>query len=302
MQAGHVHRLADQAVFQRLIVKCALAFNFQRHRRNVAQFSARAKRHHNIADKVIHMRHRVVYRFSQLPPAQYLPPCFLHGVINVELLLQMVGHFGVYPLARQRTISLHPARSGNFGIGHMRPAVHRRIARHLAVFGNALKQHAFGNIALGFDVARSKAHHRIALFAHARPLFAGVVAPHHHHTGFFTLVAVIVAHLPALGLILRLLAALHLFKQAAPFQVLAFHGVAQSPAHGLAKLFIERIQRGIARHMLGVQARQIGIFKALAARLAQHIQCHQVIALLCQNLAHCHREFLQFWRHLHPVR
>ena len=99
----------------------------------------------------------------------------------------------------------------------MRPAVHRRIARHLAVFGNALKQRALGNIALGFDVARNKAHHRIALFAHARPLFAGVVAPHHHHAGFFTLVAVIVAHLPALGLILRLLAALHFLKQTAPF-------------------------------------------------------------------------------------
>ena len=238
------------------------------------------------------MRHRVIYRLADFPPAQYLPPCFLHGVINVELLLQMVGHFGVYPLASQRTVALHPARAGNFRVGNVRPALHLRITRHVAVSGNPLEQHALGNIALGFDVARSKAHHRIALFAHARPLFAGVVAPHHHHAGFFTLVAVIVAHLPALGLILRLLAALHLFKQAAPFQVLAFHRIAQSPAHGLAQFFIERIQRGIARHMLGVQARQIGIFKTFAARFAQHIQCHQVIALLCQNLAHCRREFL----------
>ena len=163
------------------------------------------------------MRHRVIYRLADFPPAQYLPPNFLHGIVDIKLLLQMVGHFGVYPLARQRTISLHPARSGNFGIGHLRPAVHRRIARHLAVFGNALKQHAFGNIGLRFDIAAGKAHHRIALFAHARPLFAGVVAPHHHHAGFFTLVAVIVAHLPALGLILRLLAALHFLKQTAPF-------------------------------------------------------------------------------------
>ena len=248
------------------------------------------------------MRHRVIYRLADFPPAQYLPPCFLHGVINVELLLQMVGHFGVYPLASQRTISLHPARSGNFGIGHMRPAVHRRIARHLAVFGNALKQRALGNIALGFDVARSKAHHRIALFAHARPLFAGVVAPHHHHAGFFTLVAVIVAHLPAIGLIGRLLAALHLFKQAAPFQVLAFHRIAQSSAHGFAQFFIERIQRGIARHMLGVQARQIGIFKTLAAGLAQHFQRHQVIALLGEYFAHRPGQFLQFGRYLHPRR
>ena len=279
-------------MFQRLIVKCALAFDFQRHWHNIAQFAARAKRHHNIADKVIHMRHRVVHRFAQLPPSQYRAPHLLHGIVDIKLLLQMVGHFGVYPLARQRTISLHPARSGNFGIRYMRPTLHRRIARHLAVFGNALKQHAFGNIGLRFDIAAGKAHHRIALFAHARPLFAGVVAPHHHLAGFLALVAVIVAHLPALGLILRLLAALHLFKQAAPFQVLAFHRIAQSPAHGLAQFFIERIQRGIARHMLGVQARQIGIFKALAAGLAQHIQCHQVIALLCQNLAHCRREFL----------
>ena len=279
-------------MFQRLIIKRALAFDFERHRHNVAQFAARAKRHHNIADKVIHMRHRVVHRFAQLPPSQYRAPHLLHGIVDIKLLLQMVGHFGVYPLARQRTISLHPARAGNFGIGHMRPTLHRRIARHLAVFGNALKQHAFGNIGLRFDIAAGKAHHRIALFAHARPLFAGVVAPHHHHAGFFTLVAVIVAHLPAIGLILRLLAALHLFKQAAPFQVLAFHRIAQSSAHGLAQFFIERIQRGIARHMLGVQARQIGIFKTFAARFAQHIQCHQVIALLCQNLAHCRREFL----------
>ena len=238
------------------------------------------------------MRHSVVHRFAQLPPSQYRAPHLLHGIVDIKLLLQMVGHFGVYPLARQRTISLHPARSGNFGIGHMRPTLHRRIARHLAVFGNALKQHAFGNIGLRFNIAAGKAHHRIALFAHARPLFAGVVAPHHHHAGFFTLVAVIVAHLPALGLILRLLAALHFLKQTAPFQVLAFHRIAQSSAHGFAQFFIERIQRGIARHMLGVQARQIGIFKTFAARFAQHIQCHQVIALLCQNLAHCRREFL----------
>ena len=248
------------------------------------------------------MRHRVVHRFAQLPPSQYRAPNFLHGIVDIKLLLQMVGNFRVHPLARQRTIALHPARAGNFGIRYMRPTLHRRIARHLAVFGNALKQHAFGNIGLRFDIAAGKAHHRIALFAHARPLFAGVVAPHHHHAGFFTLVAVIVAHLPAIGLIGRLLAALHLFKQAAPFQVLAFHRIAQSPAHGFAQFFIERIQRGIARHMLGVQARQIGIFKALAAGLAQHLQRHQVIALLGEYFAHCPGQLLQFGRYLHPRR
>ena len=248
------------------------------------------------------MRHRVIYRLADFPPAQYLPPCFLHGVINVELLLQMVGHFGVYPLASQRTVALHPARAGNFRVGNVRPALHLRITRHLAVFGNALKQHTFCDVRLRLDVARSKAHHRIALFAHARPLFAGVVAPHHHLAGFLALVAVIVAHLPAIGLIGRLLAALHLFKQAAPFQVLAFHGVAQSSAHGFAQFFIERIQRGIARHMLGVQARQIGIFKALAAGLAQHLQRHQVIALLGEYFAHCAGQLLQFGRYLHPGR
>ena len=84
--------------------------------------------------------------------------------------------------------------------------------------------------------------------------------------------------------------------------MLAFHRIAQSPAHGLAQLFIELVQGNISGEVFAIQARQISFNKAIAALFAQHAQRHQLIALLRQNLAYRGGQFLQFWRHLHPVR